>query len=76
MITTRVFKNGNSQAVRIPKQFTLKDKELNIQKVGSAIILTPKNDPWKPFRDSINEFSDGLFCDGREQPAIQEREPF
>ena len=74
MITTKVFKNGNSQAVRIPKQFLIEDEEVQIQKIGSSIILTSTNDPWKSFRESINEFSEDIFSTGREQPEIQEKE--
>ena len=74
MSTVKVFKNGNSQAIRIPKEYSVKDSELYIQKIGNSIILTPKNDPWKSFRESLDMFSDDLFKDGREQPDNQERE--
>jgi antitoxin VapB len=42
--TTRTFKNGNSQAVRIPKEFALPDVELLIRRVGGTIVLFPKED--------------------------------
>jgi antitoxin VapB len=42
MTTARVFKSGNSQAVRLPKQFRVKSKELEIEKRGNAIILREK----------------------------------
>jgi len=74
MKTVKVFQSGNSQAVRIPKEFVIDDTELYIHKVGSSIILTSKDDIWADFRNSINEFSDDLFSDGREQPDSQERE--
>jgi antitoxin VapB len=76
MQTVKVFRSGNSQAVRIPKEFAIDDSELFIHKVGNSIILTSKNDIWSSFRNSINEFSDDLFIEGREQPEIQERESF
>lgn len=74
MQTVKVFRSGNSQAVRIPKEFAIDDSELCIHKIGNSIILTAKNDIWTSFRNSINQFSDDLFADGREQPGIQERE--
>ena len=74
MSTVKVFKNGNSQAIRIPKEYSVKDSELYIQKIGDSIILTPKKDPWKSFRESLDMFSDDLFEDGRYQPDYQERE--
>ena len=42
MATARVFKSGNSQAVRLPKQFRVKTKELEIEKRGNEIILSEK----------------------------------
>lgn len=74
MQTVKVFRSGNSQAVRIPKNFAIEDSELFIHKVGNSIILTSKNDIWASFKNSIDEFSDDLFMDGREQPESQERE--
>ena len=74
MQTVKVFRSGNSQAVRIPKEFAIEDSELFIHKVGNTIILTSKNDVWESFRNGINQFSDDLFAEGREQPEIQERE--
>ena len=74
MLTVKVFRSGNSQAVRIPKEFAIDDSELFIHKVGNSIILTSKDDIWTSFRNSIDEFSDDLFIDGREQPESQEKE--
>jgi len=74
MKTVKVFRSGNSQAVRIPKEYAIDDSELFIHKVGNSIILTSKDDIWTSFKNSINEFSDDLFKEGREQPEIQERE--
>jgi antitoxin VapB len=71
---SKVFISGNTQAIRIPKEFQVSDKELYIQKVGSALFLFPKSDPWKAFKESISEFSDDCFHDGRMQPDQQDRE--
>ncbi len=76
MQTVKVFQSGNSQAVRIPKNYQVKEPELFISQVGSSIILTPKQDLWKNFEYSINNFSDDLFETGRNQPKMQERENF
>ena len=70
---TKVFKNGNSQAVRIPKEFHVPDDELAIKKVGNTILLFPKDDSWKLFKKSLLEFSDDYFADGRNQPDLQKR---
>jgi len=68
---TKTFKNGNSQAVRIPNEFRLPDGELRIEKIGSAILLIPKNDPWRLFDESLNGFSDDFLASGRNQPEMQ-----
>jgi len=76
MQTAKVFKSGNSQAVRLPKEFALDENELYIQKIGNSIILISKKDPWSSFRKSLTMFSNDLFSDGREQPENQERDLF
>lgn len=43
METARVFRSGNSQAVRLPKQFRLKSKEVEIFRRGDEIVLREKN---------------------------------
>ncbi len=58
MQTVKVFKSGNSQAVRIPKNFNISEDELCIQKIGNTIILTPIKDIWKDFEHSIESLSD------------------
>ena len=73
MLTSKVFVSGNSQAVRLPKEFQVKDKELYIQKIGKAIILIPKDDPWSAFEKSFSQFSDDFFAEGRNQPEMQPR---
>ncbi len=76
MQTVKVFRSGNSQAVRIPKEFAIDDTELFIHKIGKSIILTSKDDIWASFRNSIDKFSDDIFQEGREQPENQDRESF
>ena len=74
MVYAKVFTSGNSQAVRIPKEFHIDFSELLIKKIGSSIILTPKESNWENLERSLSEFSDDFMMEGRTQPAIQERE--
>ena len=76
MVCTKVFISGNSQAVRIPKEFHIDFSELLIKKIGSSIILTPKKSNWENLERSLSEFSDDFMTEGRSQPAMQEREIF
>jgi len=73
MKTVKVFKSGNSLAVRIPREYQINSKELFINKIGNSIILFPQDDPWKLFKSSLNEFSDDFLKDGRKQPKMQKR---
>lgn len=76
MVCAKVFTSGNSQAVRIPKEFHIDFSELCIKKIGSSIILTPKKSNWENLERSLSEFSDDFMTEGRSQPAMQEREVF
>lgn len=68
MIRTRVFQNGNSQAIRIPQEMRTTDKEFYIAKVGNAYIAYPTDDPWMTTRQAIGAFS-GDFMEARQQPS-------
>jgi antitoxin VapB len=74
MLSSKVFISGNSQAIRLPKEYQVEEKELYIQKIGSTIILFPKTNPWETFENSLTEFTDDFMKDGRNQPKMQERE--
>ncbi len=74
MLSSKVFISGNSQAIRLPKEYQVEDKELYIQKIGNTIILFPKNKPWEAFENSLNEFAEDFMVDGRNQPDMQIRE--
>ncbi len=72
MNTAKLFKNGSSQAVRLPKEYNFKGNEVYVNKIGSTVILVPKDDPWKILIDSLNNFSPD-FASDRIQPPIQKR---
>jgi antitoxin VapB len=73
MFTTKVFRSGNSQAIRIPKEYQIDGEELYINKIGNTIVIFPKNDPWDLFKKSLTDFSDDYFISGRNQPEMQKR---
>lgn len=74
MTTAKIFENGRSQAVRLPKEYRFNTDEVVIQKLGEAVILVPKESLWQCFEEGINGFTDDIFEDGRNQGAQQERE--
>ena len=71
MKLARVFKSGNSQAVRIPKEFQIDAEEVEIDRKGELILLRPKKKSWDPLIKSLSKFTDDFMKNGREQPRIQ-----
>ena len=78
MMTTRIFQNGNSQALRIPQELRTEKKEFFISKVGDTYIAYPVDDPWASVRHVIGTFPED-FLEDREQPSwddVPKREDF
>ena len=74
METAKLFKNGRSQAVRLPRKFSLPGEEVYVKKINGVVILIPKDeDPWKPLVDSLEKFSDDFFNFSREQGVLEKR---
>ncbi|KAF0121501.1 MAG: AbrB family transcriptional regulator [bacterium] len=73
MQTAKIFINGRSQAVRLPKEFRFSGEDVFIKKIGNMVILYPKNDPWAPLVNSLGQFTDD-FMETREQPTQDSRE--
>jgi len=73
----KVFKSGNSQAVRLPKEFRFNVEEVEVSREGDAIILRPHAESkrgWSSLRSALKRgVSDDFMKDGREQPAEQDR---
>ena len=70
-MTTRVFQNGNSQALRIPQELRTDKKEYCISKIGEIYIAYPTDDPWATVRQVIGTFPSD-FMNDREQPSWSE----
>jgi antitoxin VapB len=73
MITTRVFKSGNSQAVRIPKEFQFDVTELEIFQRGEEVILRKKRDNLSDVMDIFASFPEDFMEEGRDDSPPQER---
>ena len=74
MQTAKIFQNGRSQAIRLPKAFRLSGTEVRISREGDRIILEPLKQSWDDWLLAIEQFSDDFMAQGREQTAVQERE--
>jgi antitoxin VapB len=73
METAKLFQNGKSQAVRLPKEFRFRGDKVFIKRMGNAVVLLPYHESWQPLLASIDLFSDD-FMEEREQPPVQRRE--
>lgn len=75
MRTAKIFRNGQSQAVRLPKEFRFNDSEVYIKRCGNSIQLIPRSQSWNILFDSLEKFSDD-FMEERVQPELEKRETF
>lgn len=73
MKTAKIFRSGNSQAVRIPKEFQMAGDEVEILKKGNSLILRPKKKSWTSLVESLEKFTEDFMANGRRQPRIQKR---
>jgi len=74
MQSAKLFINGRSQAVRLPKEFQFSGNDVLIQKVGDAVILLPHDKSWEVFLHGLNSFTEDFMDEGREQGKNQEKE--
>ena len=73
-MTAKVFENGRSQAVRLPKECRFDSDEVMVNKIGEIVILMPKTSKWDSFMKAVDLFSDDFMESGREQQSDQVRE--
>lgn len=75
MQQAKLFQNGQSQAVRLPKEFRFEGDSVAIKRVGKAVVLLPYNEPWETLLESLSMFS-ADFMGERVQPPVDVREDF
>jgi antitoxin VapB len=80
-VRAKLFTNGRSQAVRLPKEFRFEGTEVRVSAVPGGVLLQPIEHKREPFKSAEELFErlaafggDPIFPDGREQPEMQERE--
>ncbi len=77
MDTAKLFMNGRSQAVRLPRAFRFDSTEVYIKKIPSGVLLIPTNQsPWETWEQNLMKY-DTPFMSERNQPINQqERKEF
>lgn len=74
MMTAKIFENGRSQAVRLPKEYRFDTDEVSVNKIGDIVLLIPKTDCWNSFMQAIDLFSEDFMETGRDNVVSQTRE--
>ena len=75
MKTAKLFQNGQSHAVRLPKEFRFEDDYVFVKKSGNVVVLIPSRNSWDTLVHSLGKFSDDFMTE-RKQPKLQKREKF
>jgi len=73
MQQAKLFQNGQSQAVRLPREFRFEGDSVAIKRVGKAVVLLPHNAPWETLFDALEQFTPD-FMEERTQAPVEERE--
>ena len=74
MDTAKLFQNGQSQAVRLPKEYRFTGDKVLIKRMGDAVVLLPYKNSWSTLFDSLEQFSDDFMEEERQQPELETRE--
>ena len=75
MTLAKLFKNGRSQAVRLPKGYRFENEdEVIIKKIDGIVVLIPKSRLMDAFTQSLDEFPED-FAIERNADTPQERNP-
>lgn len=73
MKKTTLFKSGNSQAMRVPKEFRFEGGDVYIQKFGSIAVIIDGKDPWASLKMAQLMVADDFMKNGRQQKRIKKR---
>lgn len=73
-MTAKIFENGRSQAVRLPKEFRFSEDEVMINRIGEIVLLIPKTSKWDSFAKALDMFSDDFMSEERAEQTTKERE--
>lgn len=68
----KLFRNGASQAVRLPRDFRFDADEVCIKRIGSAVLLYPKGSAWDLMKETLGQ-ADEDFLPDRNQPRASDK---
>jgi antitoxin VapB len=73
MTVAKVFRNGRSQAIRLPKEFRVDTSEVYLKRTRDGFLVIPR-DPWELFFEGVEALSPDFWRGGRVQPELEQRE--
>ena len=74
MAVAKVFNSGNSQAVRMPKEYRFSTETVEITRQGDGVLLTPKKPEMRRFLELLRELPDDMFSDIKDERPPEERD--
>jgi antitoxin VapB len=75
--TAKLFRNGRSQAVRLPRDFRFEGDQVRVRRVGRGVLLEPMDRNVAQWLDELDRMSPGPFMpEGRNQPLTPQRDVF
>ena len=72
--TAKLFRNGDSQAVRLPKEFRFEGTEVLIKRVGNAVVLLPQAHSWDSLIASLEKFPADFMAERGQPETVEARE--
>ena len=72
MKSAKVFRNGRSQAIRLPKEFRVDGSEVYLKKTSEGFLVISR-DPWEIFLEGVAELPSDFIAAGRQQARAQKR---
>ena len=75
METATIFKNGGSQAIRLPRGFRFSGKKVYVRHFGDGVLLMPDAKRWSSLFESLSEFTDDFMSERSQPEKHQKRKP-
>ena len=76
MATAKLFMNGRSQAVRLPREFRFSGDHVRIRRFGMGVLLEPSELDSDTWFETLDRFDEPFMPEGREQPGTPSRHVF
>jgi antitoxin VapB len=75
MNTAKIFPNGRSQAVRLPKEFQFSSDEVYVNRIGPVVVLFPRDEGWDVLAQSLDQFTEDFMLKRDQDEKSEKRTP-